>query len=96
MDTFSSDVKVVNLLTTSPIEDDRKSLLAILSDLDRDTGAWLMIGILGITEPAALLYSSNGVSQPLLCISNILVQTNRFLAIFSNAMQHRVRCFNTL
>ena len=76
MDTFSSDVKVVNLLTTSPIEDDRKSLLAILSDLDRDTGAWLllMIGILGITEPAALLYSSNGVSQPLLYISNIKIK----------------------
>ena len=86
MDTFSSDVKVVNLLTTSPIEDDRRSFLAILSDSDRDTGAWLMIGILGITEPAALLYCSNGVSQPLLCISNFLVQTNRFLAIFSCAL----------
>ena len=50
MDTFSSDVKVVNLLTTSPIEDDRRSFLAILSDLDRDTGAWLMIDFLGQTN----------------------------------------------
>ena len=43
MDTFSSDVKVVNLLTTSPIDDDRRSLLANLSDFDRETDACLKI-----------------------------------------------------
>ena len=42
MDTFSSDVKVVNLMMTSPREDDidRRSLLTIISDLARDSKIW--------------------------------------------------------